>query len=100
MRQAAEISARPAIDVLGALKSGTLAAIVAFGLFSLLIGIRTDQGPSGALELEPRLLALGVIVAIAFVGGIVRALFAGERIDLASRVPETYFTRCRTAAIR
>jgi len=49
--RSAQSSARPS-DLVGALKSGALAAIVAFGLFSLLIGIRTDQGPTGALELE------------------------------------------------
>jgi branched-chain amino acid transport system permease protein len=86
--QALETRTRPAIDLLAALKSGALAAIVAFGLFSLLIGVRTDQGPTGALEIEPRLIALGVICAIAFVGGFARALLAGERLDVASHVPE------------
>jgi branched-chain amino acid transport system permease protein len=86
--KAAEIPARPAIDLHGALKSAALTAVVAFGLFSLLIGVRTDQGPTGALEITPRLELLGVIVAIAFVGGFVRALLAGERIDFASRVPD------------
>jgi branched-chain amino acid transport system permease protein len=75
-------------DLVGALKSGALFAIVAFGLFSLLIGIRTDQGPTGALELEPRLFILGVFIAIAFVGGFLRAWFAGERLDLTSYVPD------------
>jgi branched-chain amino acid transport system permease protein len=86
--QALEIPSRPAIDLLGAVKSGALAAIVAFGLFSLLIGVRTDQGPTGALQVEPRLIALGVICAVAFVGGFARALLAGERLDFASYVPE------------
>ena len=88
MSSAAETPARPAIDFLGALKSAAMAAVVAFGLFSLLIGVRTDQGPTGALEIEPRFVALGVIVAIAFVGGFVRALLAGKRIDFAGRVPD------------
>jgi branched-chain amino acid transport system permease protein len=86
--QALETPSRPAIDLLGALKSGALAAIVAFGLFSLLIGVRTDQGPTGALEIEPRVFVLGIICAIAFVGGVVRALLAGERLDVANYVPE------------
>jgi branched-chain amino acid transport system permease protein len=85
--QAAQTS-RTNSDLLGALKSGALFAIVAFGLFSLLIGIRTDQGPTGALELEPRLFVLGVFVAIAFVGGSLRAWFAGESLDFTSRVPD------------
>jgi len=94
--QAAETSARPAIDLLGALKSAALAAIVAFGLFSLLIGVRTDQGPTGALEVTPRLVALGAIVAVAFLGGFVRALVAGERLDFSGYVPD----QLKTAAAR
>jgi branched-chain amino acid transport system permease protein len=70
------------------LKSGALAAIVAFGLFSLLIGIRTDQGPTGALELEPRLMALGAFLAVAFVGGFLRGWLAGERLDFSSYLPD------------
>ena len=88
MSQASETPAKPAVDLIAALKSAALAAIVAFGLFGLLIGVRTDQGPSGALELMPRMTALGILVAIAFVGGFVRALVAGERIDFTSRVPD------------
>ncbi|HEV3396979.1 MAG TPA: high-affinity branched-chain amino acid ABC transporter permease LivM [Xanthobacteraceae bacterium] len=80
------------MDLLGAFKSGALAAIVAFGLFSLLIGVRTDQGPTGALELTPRLAVLGVLVAIAFVGGFVRALVPGERIDIGAYVPDALKT--------
>jgi len=85
---AAETPTRPAIDLFAAFKSAAMAAVVAFGLFSLLIGVRTDQGPSGALEIEPRLVALGVIVALAFVGGFIRALLADERIDFTSRMPD------------
>ena len=70
------------------MKSGALAAIVAFGLFSLLIGIRTDQGPTGALELEPRLMALGAFLAVAFVGGFLRAWIAGERVDFTGYLPD------------
>jgi branched-chain amino acid transport system permease protein len=85
--QAAQTSEKTG-DLVGALKSGALAAIVAFGLFSLLIGIRTDQGPTGALELEPRLVALGAIVAVAFAGGFLRGWLAGESIDFSSYVPD------------
>jgi branched-chain amino acid transport system permease protein len=84
----AETQAKPAFDLAAALKSASLTAIVAFGLFGLLIGLRTDQGPTGALELIPRLTTLGILVAIAFAGGFVRALLAGEPIDFTSRVPD------------
>ena len=87
MARSAQSSARPS-DLVGALKSGALAAIVAFGLFSLLIGIRTDQGPTGALELEPRLLTLGAFMAVAFVGGFLRAWIAGERVDFTGYLPD------------
>ena len=66
-----------------------IAAATAFGLFSLLIGIRTDQGPSGGLELTARFGTLGVLVAIAFVGGFFRGIFFGERrIHFLPRLPE------------
>ena len=87
MDRAAQTSARPG-DLVGALKSGGLAAIVAFGLFSLLIGIRTDQGPTGALELEPRLVALGAFLAVAFVGGFLRGWLAGEPLDFSGYLPD------------
>jgi branched-chain amino acid transport system permease protein len=86
--QAVETPAKPAVDLIAALKSAALAAIVAFGLFGLLIGVRTDQGPTGALELTPRVTALGILVTIAFAGGFVRQLLAGERLDLAGHVPD------------
>ena len=59
-------------DFAGALKRAALAALVAFGLFSLLVGIRTDTGPGGALELTARFETLAVLVAIAFVGVFLR----------------------------
>jgi len=65
-------------DFAGALKRAALAALVAFGLFSLLVGIRTDTGPGGALELTARFETLAVLVAIAFVGVFLReTLFSG-----------------------
>ena len=55
-----------------------------------MIGIRTDQGPSGALELTPRFGTLGVLVAIAFAGGLLRGiLFGGGRARLLPRLPES-----------
>ncbi|MEW6452823.1 MAG: DUF3382 domain-containing protein, partial [Pseudomonadota bacterium] len=37
------------LTLAGALKDAVLAALVAFGLFALMIGLHTDQGPTGAL---------------------------------------------------
>ena len=41
-------------DVLAAVKEAGIAALVAFGLFVLLIGFRTDPGPTGALAISTR----------------------------------------------
>jgi branched-chain amino acid transport system permease protein len=67
-------------DLLAALKEAVLAAAIAFGLFALLIGIRTEQGPSGALVIATRFGALASFVAAAFVG---RFIFAVTRRHVA-----------------
>jgi branched-chain amino acid transport system permease protein len=63
-REAAK--SRP-LDVRGALKDAGLAALVAFGLFSLILGFRTDTGSTGALVLiaRPGLLATAVVIVFA-----------------------------------
>ncbi|HJS61635.1 MAG TPA: DUF3382 domain-containing protein, partial [Pseudolabrys sp.] len=77
-------------DFAGALKHAALAALVAFGLFSLLVGIRTDTGPGGALELSERFETLAVLVAVAFAGVFLREiLFSGATLAAASFVPES-----------
>jgi branched-chain amino acid transport system permease protein len=38
---------RPAIDIVGALRDAGLAAVVALGLFGIVMGLRTVQGPRG-----------------------------------------------------
>jgi branched-chain amino acid transport system permease protein len=65
-------------DFLTALKRALLSALIAFGLFSLLIGIRTDTGPTGALVLTGRPALLAIIVGLVFAGALVRELILGE----------------------
>ncbi|HXD15291.1 MAG TPA: DUF3382 domain-containing protein, partial [Xanthobacteraceae bacterium] len=62
-------------DVLAAVKEAGIAALVAFGLFVLLIGFRTDPGPTGALVISTRFGALAALVAVIFLIALVRALF-------------------------
>jgi len=76
------------LKVAAALKAGGAAALIALGLFSLLIGVRTDQGPTGALVLSARPGALAALTAMAFVGGLLRG-FMPERSRLAALVPES-----------
>jgi branched-chain amino acid transport system permease protein len=73
------------LDFAGALKDAALAALVAFGLFSLMLGLRTETGPTGRLEVLPRPGLLAAAVAVVFAGRLLIALFARSRLanDLA-----------------
>ena len=64
--------------IVNALKEAGLAALIAFGLFGLLIGIRTDQGPTGARIFYTRFDELTLIVAAVFVGSLARSLVFGN----------------------
>ena len=61
-----------------ALKEAVIAAAVAFGLFGLMVGVKTDQGPTSALVFTTRFDIVGILVAIAFVGRFVFALLHGR----------------------
>ena len=68
---------KPAVewaDPLAALKEAAIAAAVAFGLFGLLIGFRTEQGSNGALVIATRFDTLAEFVAATFVGRLSFAL--------------------------
>jgi branched-chain amino acid transport system permease protein len=62
------------IDLIAALKEAATTAVIAFGLFVLLIGFRTDPGPTGALVISTRFGLLAAVVAAVFLGALVRAL--------------------------
>jgi branched-chain amino acid transport system permease protein len=76
-------------DVAGALKDAALAAVVAFGLFALMLGLRTETGPTGRLEVFPRPGLLATAVAAVFAGRLIIALIARSRIaaDFARFLP-------------
>jgi branched-chain amino acid transport system permease protein len=73
---------------MAALKDALLAGLLALGLFSLIVGLRTETGPVGALDLFPRVDLLAAIVGVVFAGRFAFALlyqsgvfdFATERI--------------------
>jgi branched-chain amino acid transport system permease protein len=76
------------LDVAAALKEAGIAALVAFGLFALLIGIRTDQGPTGALVFTTRFGALAATIAAVFVGAFLRAtLWRQASVSINQLVP-------------
>jgi branched-chain amino acid transport system permease protein len=73
-----------------ALKDATLAGVVAFGLFVFLIGLRTEQNSSGALEISTRFSTLAALVVAVFTGAFLRALiFARAPIPLGRMIPES-----------
>jgi branched-chain amino acid transport system permease protein len=81
---------RPAVSsvMADALRSAALSAFVALGLFSLLIGARTDQGPTGALEVTMRPEFMAALVAAVFVGSLVREIvFRGRSVELVRMPP-------------
>jgi branched-chain amino acid transport system permease protein len=67
------------LDFAGALKDAALAAFVAFGLFSLMLGLRTETGPTGRLEVLPRPGLLAIAVAVVFAGRLMIVLIARSR---------------------
>jgi branched-chain amino acid transport system permease protein len=62
----------PAVEA--ALKEAAIAALIAFGLFALMVGIKTDQGPTSALVITTRFGAVAALVAVTFVGRFLLAL--------------------------
>jgi branched-chain amino acid transport system permease protein len=84
----ADVKPDQSTKIVSALRAAGGAALVALGLFSLLVGVRTDQGPTGALVLSARPEALATLTAIAFVGGLLRAFIPDRgRTPLAALVP-------------
>jgi branched-chain amino acid transport system permease protein len=63
-------------DIGGAIKDALVATIVAFGLFSLMLGLLTAPGPSGKLEVSARPQLLAASLAVVFAGRFFVSLFA------------------------
>jgi branched-chain amino acid transport system permease protein len=85
-----EIASKWTFPFASALRSASLSALVAFGLFLLLIGIRTEQGPSGALDLAPRFALCGIFIAATFAASLVRTLVLdGALVALGRLIPDS-----------
>jgi branched-chain amino acid transport system permease protein len=88
------------LSVADALKDAALAALVAFGLFFFLIGLRSDLSSSGALQVSTRFADLAMIVGAVFVGAFLRALIFGRGpIGLDRAIPQGV-TRAFASAAR
>jgi branched-chain amino acid transport system permease protein len=84
---------------LAAVKEAAIAAAVAFGLFALMVGIRTDQGPTSALVFTTRFGAVGELVAVTFVGRLVFALLRSEANLSIERLMPSSFRTAATALV-
>jgi branched-chain amino acid transport system permease protein len=85
---AAHSTSTPLLPFAGALKDAALAALIAFGLFLFPIGLRTEQGPTGALELTGRLDTLAFFVGAVFAGAFARGLIFGRKpVPLGRLIP-------------
>jgi len=75
------------LDVGGAIKDAAVATVVAFGLFSLMLGLLTQPGPSGQLTISERPKLLIVSLIVVFVGRFLVAIFTRSlRVPLISRL--------------
>jgi branched-chain amino acid transport system permease protein len=61
--------------LLGAVRDAALATLVAFGLFVVMVGLRTDVSPSGALFLRQRWADVAMLCALVFAGRLVVSLW-------------------------
>jgi branched-chain amino acid transport system permease protein len=66
-------------DAAKALKEALLAALVALGLFGLIIGLKTDQALNNAIVLKPRLGLLSAMIAAVFIGSLLRSYIGWSR---------------------
>jgi branched-chain amino acid transport system permease protein len=62
-----------------ALRDALLATLVAFGLFVVMVGLRTDVAPSGALFLRQRWADVALLCGLVFAGRLVVSLWGARR---------------------
>ncbi|WP_270937993.1 high-affinity branched-chain amino acid ABC transporter permease LivM [Falsiroseomonas oryzae] len=73
--------------ITAALRDATIAAAVAFGLFVVMVGLRTDVSPTGALVLRERWTEVAMLCALVFAGRLVVTLW-GLRPQSLGQSPE------------
>jgi branched-chain amino acid transport system permease protein len=72
------MAARPKVAA-AAVKDAAITALVAFGLFFMLVGLRTDVAPNGGLVLRPRWGEVAILVVLAFAGRLGMLTWRGLR---------------------
>src|SRR3954452_11250129 len=88
--EAATAAAPPTrtLPITAALKDAVLSGVVAFGLFFFMIGLRTEQGSTGALEISTRFQPFPILVPAVFFCSFLRTMIFGRgAIPLGRAVP-------------
>ncbi|MFC7540029.1 DUF3382 domain-containing protein [Siccirubricoccus deserti] len=62
-----------------ALRDAAIAAAIAFGLFAVMVGLRTEVSPTGALVLRQRWAEVAMLCGIVFAGRLALTLWLGRR---------------------
>lgn len=83
---------------LGALREALIATAVAFGLFVLMVGVRTDVAPSGELFLRTRWADVAILCALAFIARLLISLW-GLRLHSLAPSPRRAAMLARAGAI-
>ena len=65
--------------LVAALRDAAIATAVAFGLFAMLVGLRTDVGPDGGMILRQRWGDVGILCGLVFAGRLALTLWTGQR---------------------
>jgi branched-chain amino acid transport system permease protein len=86
---AAELVPGRPFDTTAALRGAGLAALVAFGLFALIIGLKTDQSLNNQIVLQPRPGLLGAMVAAVFIGSLLRSWWEWNRVQASTKPKAT-----------
>jgi len=63
-----------------ALRDAAAASLIAFGLFAMLVGLRTEAGPGGGLILRQRWGDVALLCAIVFVGRLALTTWSARRL--------------------
>jgi branched-chain amino acid transport system permease protein len=80
-----------------AIRDAAIAAAVAFGLFVMLVGLRTDVGPEGGLILRQRWWQVALLCGIVFAGRLAITTLAGRRALQPSTAPGPWTDRLQRA---
>jgi branched-chain amino acid transport system permease protein len=85
---------------LAALRDAAVATLVAFGLFAMMVGLRTDVGPAGGLFLRQRWEDVAILCGLVFLGRLLLSLWLSHRAaaTAARAAPEVGAEPSRPAA--